>query len=247
MSPVPAVQDLIAQHADGQETRRPRASSSTRPRRARCSGPTTRLLSKVSLGRNLTTDAESRGLARRRSTRSGSSRRRWARRRPTSRGCCPEGIGASAGARRANGPSRAGVVPAAYGMLAPGGLYLIIGFVDPADHHRQHVAVERRACSRPAGKLTFTWEWSNYQTAMQDYWPVYLRSILYAGIATRSVSGWPTRWRTGSRSTAGKWKATLFMMILVPFFVSFVIRTVQWNFILGHERPAVRGRSRRSG
>jgi spermidine/putrescine transport system permease protein len=31
----------------------------------------------------------------------------------------------------------------------------------------------------------------------------------------------------------GKWKATLFMMILVPFFVSFVIRTVQWNFILG--------------
>ena len=23
------------------------------------------------------------------------------------------------------------------------------------------------------------------------------------------------------------------MMILVPFFVSFVIRTVQWNFILG--------------
>src|SRR4029078_10228337 len=31
----------------------------------------------------------------------------------------------------------------------------------------------------------------------------------------------------------GKWKATLFMLILVPFFVSFVIRTVQWNFILG--------------
>jgi len=31
----------------------------------------------------------------------------------------------------------------------------------------------------------------------------------------------------------GKWKATLFMMILVPFFVSFVIRTLQWNFILG--------------
>jgi len=31
----------------------------------------------------------------------------------------------------------------------------------------------------------------------------------------------------------GRWKSTLFMLILVPFFVSFVIRTVQWNFILG--------------
>ena len=32
---------------------------------------------------------------------------------------------------------------------------------------------------------------------------------------------------------AGRWKATLFFMILVPFFVSFVIRTIQWRFILG--------------
>ena len=33
----------------------------------------------------------------------------------------------------------------------------------------------------------------------------------------------------------GRWKSTLFLMILVPFFVSFVIRTVQWKFILGDE------------
>jgi spermidine/putrescine transport system permease protein len=34
---------------------------------------------------------------------------------------------------------------------------------------------------------------------------------------------------------AGKWKSTLFFLILVPFFVSFVIRTVQWNFILADD------------
>ena len=33
----------------------------------------------------------------------------------------------------------------------------------------------------------------------------------------------------------GRWKSTLFFMILVPFFVTFVIRTVQWKFILGDE------------
>jgi ABC-type spermidine/putrescine transport system permease subunit I len=31
---------------------------------------------------------------------------------------------------------------------------------------------------------------------------------------------------------AGRWKATLFLLILVPFFVSFIIRTVMWKFIL---------------
>ena len=34
---------------------------------------------------------------------------------------------------------------------------------------------------------------------------------------------------------AGRWKSTLFFLILVPFFVSFVIRTVQWNFILADD------------
>ncbi len=34
---------------------------------------------------------------------------------------------------------------------------------------------------------------------------------------------------------AGRWKSTLFFLILVPFFVSFVIRTVQWKFILGDD------------
>jgi spermidine/putrescine transport system permease protein len=33
----------------------------------------------------------------------------------------------------------------------------------------------------------------------------------------------------------GKWKSTLFFMILVPFFVSFVIRTVQWKFLLADD------------
>jgi spermidine/putrescine transport system permease protein len=36
---------------------------------------------------------------------------------------------------------------------------------------------------------------------------------------------------------AGKWKSSLLLLILVPFFVSFVIRTVQWKFILGDAGP----------
>ena len=39
---------------------------------------------------------------------------------------------------------------------------------------------------------------------------------------------------------AGRWKTTLFLLILVPFFVSFVIRTVQWKFILADDGPVLR-------
>ena len=45
-------------------------------------------------------------------------------------------------------------------------------------------------------------------------------------------SCWPTRWRTGSRSAAAARKSTYLFLLLLPFFVSFVLRTISWQFIL---------------
>ncbi len=126
---------------------------------------------------------------------------------------------------------------AAYGLLAPGGIYLIIGFVIPL------IIIVITSLSSgglfsTGGKLTFNWEWSNYTFALEEYWPVYLRSIMYAGIATILCIGLAYPMAYWIAFYGGRWKATLFMLILVPFFVSFVIRTVQWNFILGANGPA---------
>jgi spermidine/putrescine transport system permease protein len=121
---------------------------------------------------------------------------------------------------------------AAYGMLAPGGIYLILGFVVPLVII-VYTSLTSGGLFSTGGQLTFTWEWSNYQTAVLDYSQFYLRSILYAGIATTVCLCLAYPMAYWIAFYGGKWKATLFMMILVPFFVSFVIRTVQWNFILG--------------
>ncbi len=126
---------------------------------------------------------------------------------------------------------------AAYAMLAPGGIYLIIGFVVPL------IIIVITSLSTgglfsTGGQLTFDWNWSNYTYAIQEYWPVYLRSIEYAAIATILCIGLAYPMAYWIAFYGGKWKATLFMLILVPFFVSFVIRTVQWNFILGANGPA---------
>ena len=121
---------------------------------------------------------------------------------------------------------------AAYGMLAPGGFYLVLGFVIPLIIIVM-MSLSTEGLFSSGGAPTFSWEWSNYTFAMDQYWPIFLRSIEYAGIATLLCIGLAYPMAYWIAFYGGKWKSTLFMLILVPFFVSFVIRTVQWNFILG--------------
>jgi spermidine/putrescine transport system permease protein len=117
-------------------------------------------------------------------------------------------------------------------MLAPGGIYLILFFLIPL-----FIIVVTSLSSSDlfanGGKPTFDWNWSNYQSAVSGNTTFYIRSIVYAGIATCVCIGLAYPMAYWIAFYGGRWKATLFMLILVPFFVSFVIRTVQWNFILG--------------
>ena len=130
MSPVPAVQDLIAAAREGQETGDSTRCSSTRRPRTRCCGPTRRCCSQVSLGRQPHHATTSRRPGTTRSTRSGSSRQREPSRPTRPTGSSPRGWtlppareGERALARRRR--------TAAYLHARPGGFYLIIGFVVP--------------------------------------------------------------------------------------------------------------------
>ena len=121
---------------------------------------------------------------------------------------------------------------AAYLQLLPGWVYLFIGFVIPLIII-VYTSLTESGLFSTGGRATFTWHWANYSDAFSLYSNIYLRSLLYAGIATALCIGLAYPMAYWIAFYGGRWKSTLFMLILVPFFVSFVIRTVQWNFILG--------------
>jgi spermidine/putrescine transport system permease protein len=121
---------------------------------------------------------------------------------------------------------------AAYLQLLPGWVYLFIGFVIPLIII-VYTSLTTSGLFSTGGNATFSWHWANYSDAFSLYSNIYIRSLIYAGIATTVCIGLAYPMAYWIAFYGGRWKSTLFMLILVPFFVSFVIRTVQWNFILG--------------
>jgi spermidine/putrescine transport system permease protein len=120
----------------------------------------------------------------------------------------------------------------AYGILAPGGIYLLIAFIVPLIIV---VYTSLQTGGLLSGGYTFTWAFDNYADAFSSSKVFIIRAVVYAGLATLIgiLLAYPMAYWIAFY--AGKWKSTLFFLILVPFFVSFVIRTVQWNFILADD------------
>jgi len=86
-----------------------------------------------------------------------------------------------------------------------------------------------------SGAFEFTWNFSNYTDQLGQYQEQMLRSVVYAGLTTllALLLAYPmTYWIA---FYGGRWKTSILLLILLPFFVSFVIRTVQWKFLLGDQ------------
>ena len=86
----------------------------------------------------------------------------------------------------------------------------------------------------------FTWAFGNYRTAVTDYRSEFIRSIEYAGIATvlALVLSYPVAYWIAFRG--GRWKNLLLLMIVAPFFVTYLIRTLAWETILSDHGLVVR-------
>jgi spermidine/putrescine transport system permease protein len=78
-----------------------------------------------------------------------------------------------------------------------------------------------------------TYHWANYWHALQDYWPDLVRSLVYAGIATFIclVLGYVLAYAIAFK--AGRWKTLMLVLVVAPFFTSFLLRTLSWKLILG--------------
>jgi spermidine/putrescine transport system permease protein len=78
-----------------------------------------------------------------------------------------------------------------------------------------------------------------YADAFQRYWPHLVRSIGYAASATilALVLGYPLAYFMAQK--AGRWKNILLVLVIAPFFTSFLIRTLAWRNILSDDGPVV--------
>jgi spermidine/putrescine transport system permease protein len=113
----------------------------------------------------------------------------------------------------------------------PGGLWLGIFFVVPI---LVMLSLSLQSGNAEEG-YRFTWEWSNYADAWEFYHTQFVRSIVFGLIVTVLclVLAYPMAYWIAFYG--GSRKSTYLFLILLPFFVSFVIRTASWKFILNDE------------
>ncbi|MFJ9151496.1 ABC transporter permease [Streptomyces sp. NPDC102270] len=122
-----------------------------------------------------------------------------------------------------------------YWLLLPGILWLLVFFALPM--------IYQASTSVQTGSLEtgykVTWHFATYWDALATYWPQFLRSILYAGAATILclVLGYPLAYLIAFR--AGRWRNLIMVLVIAPFFTSFLIRTLAWKTILADGGPVV--------
>jgi spermidine/putrescine transport system permease protein len=118
-----------------------------------------------------------------------------------------------------------------YLLGLPGGLWLAIFFVIPI--------LVMLSLSLQSGNVEegfrLTWRWANYADAWTNFHTQFVRSIVFGLIVTviSLVLAYPMAYWIAFYG--GSRKSTYLFLILLPFFVSFVIRTASWKFILADE------------
>jgi spermidine/putrescine transport system permease protein len=115
-----------------------------------------------------------------------------------------------------------------YLLLAPGLAWLAVFFLAPLGF----LGYQSLQSGSFDFGFQFTWEFSNYWDAIQTYDQHLIRSFVYAGIATALalVISYPLAYWIAFRG--GRWKNLLLLVIIAPFFVTYLIRTLAWQSIL---------------
>ena len=127
--------------------------------------------------------------------------------------------------------SRLGRRLAPYLLILPGGGWLLLFFLIPI--------LFLASVSLQTGNIfdgfKLTWHFHNYIDAVQRYRVQFVRSLEYAFIATAVtlLVSYPLSYWIAFRG--GRHKTTFLFLLLLPFFVSFVIRTLAWQFILADD------------
>jgi spermidine/putrescine transport system permease protein len=113
-------------------------------------------------------------------------------------------------------------------LLGPGLAWLVVFFAVPA---LTQLYVSLQTGNFEVG-YQFDWAWSTYKDAITQYDEQFLRSLGYAATATLLcfVIAFPLAYFIAFH--AGRFRNLMLLLIILPFFTSYLIRTVAWQTIL---------------
>jgi spermidine/putrescine transport system permease protein len=131
--------------------------------------------------------------------------------------------------------------PIALFLLLPGALYMSLFFLVP------FVSLILTSFQAPRefgdiGQYDYAFKWENYVTVIQTYLPHIGRSFLYASIATilALLFSYPLAYFIGVKLRRYPlWQALALTLVIAPFFISFLLRTLAWKQLLSDESPLV--------
>ena len=124
---------------------------------------------------------------------------------------------------------------APWALMSPGIVWLVLFFLVPVYY------LLRTALSTVdfVGDTTFSWQWSNFSDAWTNYSDQFLRSFWYGALATLLciALGYPLAYVIAFRG--GRYRNLLLGLVVVPFFTSYLIRTLAWKTLLQDRGPLV--------
>jgi spermidine/putrescine transport system permease protein len=123
---------------------------------------------------------------------------------------------------------RLGRAASPYLLGAPAILWLGLFFVVPLV---TMLSLSIQTCNSITLACKLTWHFAEFPNVLSQYGDTFVRSFVYAGVATVGalIVAFPVAYWIAFRA---KRKNFFLLMLLVPFFVSFVIRTTAWYTLL---------------
>lgn len=126
-------------------------------------------------------------------------------------------------------------------LLLPGVLYLVAFFVVPVGMLLA-TSLYTHVPGGDVGEYAPALRWQNYPEAIAQFWPQLLRSFGFAGVATVTtlLVGYPMAYviAVRARGRAGL-QGLLVVLVVAPFFTSFILRTIAWKQILADDAAVV--------
>jgi spermidine/putrescine transport system permease protein len=143
-----------------------------------------------------------------------------------------------------HGPSGVSVEPAAqkksrvvWFLLLPGLVYLGLFFITPLIS-LVITAFKEAPPGAFIGEYVNAFRWENYAEVLSLYGEHSVRSFLYAAAATliALAIGYPLAYFIGVRLRPYPlWQSLALVLVIAPFFISFLLRTVAWKQLLADE------------
>ena len=126
-------------------------------------------------------------------------------------------------------------------LLLPGLAYLALFFLTP------FISLILTSLQEPVpfgdvGQFQQAFKIENYAIVVEQYWPHFLRAFGYAIAATffALIISYPLAYFIGVK--ARRWpllQALMLTLVIAPFFISFLLRTLAWKALMSDETPLV--------